>query len=196
MQDRISGKPGRVLITPENGAAPYYAVMTRADEPEQEGTPLNKANLLTDETAALFGLGADAAPNDALAWVGNHGAKIGFGSYVGTGTQGVDGPCQVTLDFVPKMFWVFTGSFDFGKRLLSADPTTTAHIDFACYIEGAVDAPYTKYNSSGSTYTDTTLTFEIVGTTISWYLTKTSSNNSSSYQLNKSGTEYHYLAIG
>lgn len=40
--------------------------LTRADEPTQEGTPLNKASLLTDAVAAAFGLGTSAVPNDAL----------------------------------------------------------------------------------------------------------------------------------
>lgn len=39
-KDRVPQKPGRVKITPENGTA-YYATMERADEPIQEGTPLN-----------------------------------------------------------------------------------------------------------------------------------------------------------
>ena len=66
MQDRVSVNPGRVLITPENGAAAYYATMTRADNPTQEGTPLNKSSLLKDATATLFGLGVDAVPDDVL----------------------------------------------------------------------------------------------------------------------------------
>ena len=41
--DRVPKKPGRVRITPENGAA-YYATMQRADEPMVEGTPLNAGN--------------------------------------------------------------------------------------------------------------------------------------------------------
>ena len=41
--DRVPQKPGRVKITPENGAA-YYATMERADEPLIEGTPLNAKN--------------------------------------------------------------------------------------------------------------------------------------------------------
>ena len=40
--------------------------MTRADQPQQKGTALNKANLLTDETAASFGLDASATVNDAF----------------------------------------------------------------------------------------------------------------------------------
>lgn len=51
MLDRVPTKPGRMLITPENGGAPYYATVTRADEPVQEGTPLNKNTLLSDATA-------------------------------------------------------------------------------------------------------------------------------------------------
>ena len=66
MLDRVPVNPGRVLITPENGAAAYYATMTRADNPTQEGTPLNKNSLLKDETAALFGLGPDAVPDNVL----------------------------------------------------------------------------------------------------------------------------------
>lgn len=66
MKDRVPVNPGRVLITPENGIAAYYATMTRADNPTQEGTPLNKNSLLKDATAALFGLGTDALPDDVL----------------------------------------------------------------------------------------------------------------------------------
>ena len=57
--------PGRVLITPESGS-PYYATLTRADNPTQEGTPLNKANLLKDTTAALLGGDSSMVPDEAL----------------------------------------------------------------------------------------------------------------------------------
>ena len=42
-KDRVPQKPGRVKITPENGTA-FYATMARADDPIQEGTPLNAGN--------------------------------------------------------------------------------------------------------------------------------------------------------
>ena len=38
--DRVPEKPGRVKITPEEGTA-FYALLERADEPSQIGTPLN-----------------------------------------------------------------------------------------------------------------------------------------------------------
>lgn len=68
MQDRIPtpGQEGRVLITPENGNLAYYAKVEMADNPSQAGTPLNKATLLQDSTAALYGLGTDAVPDDVL----------------------------------------------------------------------------------------------------------------------------------
>ncbi len=72
MKDRISQNPGRVLVKPENGNAQFYATLVRADNPIQEGDALNKANLLTDATAALLGLGENAVPDDAFAQFGMH----------------------------------------------------------------------------------------------------------------------------
>lgn len=40
--------------------------MSRADNPIEDGTPLNKATLLQDDTAALYGLGQDATPDDVF----------------------------------------------------------------------------------------------------------------------------------
>lgn len=41
VQDRVAGKPGRYLMTMEDGST-QYVTLTRADEPTQEGTPINK----------------------------------------------------------------------------------------------------------------------------------------------------------
>ena len=65
MQDRVPLYPGRVKLNPVSGQANTYD-LTRADQPTQEGTPLNKASLLKDATAALFGLPNTAVPDDAL----------------------------------------------------------------------------------------------------------------------------------
>lgn len=69
MQDRIPLYPGRVTLTPVDGQANTYD-MIRADQPAQAGTPINKASLLKDATAAMFGLGANALPDDVLAYLG------------------------------------------------------------------------------------------------------------------------------
>lgn len=39
-ENRISAKPNRYLVTPENGV-PYYVALERADDPIVEGTALN-----------------------------------------------------------------------------------------------------------------------------------------------------------
>lgn len=65
MQDRVPLYPGRVTLTPVSGQANTYD-LTRADQPTQEGTPLNKASLLKDATAALYGLTESAVPDDVL----------------------------------------------------------------------------------------------------------------------------------
>ena len=65
MQDRVPLYPGRVTLTPVSGQANTFD-LTRADQPTQEGTPLNKASLLKDATAALFGKTNAAVPDDIL----------------------------------------------------------------------------------------------------------------------------------
>lgn len=65
MKDRISLYPGRVKLTPVAGEENTFD-MVRADQPTQEGTVLNKANLLSDETAALYGKNDTTVPDDIL----------------------------------------------------------------------------------------------------------------------------------
>lgn len=71
MRDRVPRYPGRVKLTPVPGQANVYD-MTRADSPTQEGDPINKSTLLKNSTAALYGLGDDATPNDVFAEIRNY----------------------------------------------------------------------------------------------------------------------------
>lgn len=50
--DRVPTRANRVLVTPENGGTPYYATITRADEPSVVGTPVNAQNLNAMQEAA------------------------------------------------------------------------------------------------------------------------------------------------
>ena len=65
MKDRVPLYPGRVTLTPVSGQANTYD-MVRADQPTEEGTPLNKENLLADDTAAALGLSGDPTVDDAF----------------------------------------------------------------------------------------------------------------------------------
>lgn len=71
MQDRVPLYPGRVTMTPVAGQTNTYD-MERADDPTQAGTPLNKATFLKDATAALYGLGTGAVPDEVLAELGKY----------------------------------------------------------------------------------------------------------------------------
>lgn len=66
MNDRVPSpnQTGRVLISPEDGSAPFYATVKMADNPTNPGTPLNKQNLLQDMVAALYSENNQAVPND------------------------------------------------------------------------------------------------------------------------------------
>ena len=129
MHDRLSNKPGRILITPEDGSAPFYATITRADEPLQEGDALNKANLLKDQTAARYGKGNNAVPDtifnqiatelDRYSFAQAGGLKMAFGSYVGDGKYSytdsagnveIDNPVVIECGFAPKVLHVMQGT--------------------------------------------------------------------------------------
>lgn len=65
MKDRIPTYPGRVKMTLPDGSV-QYVTLERADQPTQVGTPLNKATLLSDDTAELLGLTGDPTINEAF----------------------------------------------------------------------------------------------------------------------------------
>lgn len=83
MKDRVSVHPGRVKLTPVAGEQNTYD-MLRADSPTQEGTPLNKNTILKDTTAALYGLGTDAVPDEVLGVLGKSALTQISGKYTET----------------------------------------------------------------------------------------------------------------
>lgn len=103
MQDRVptAGQQGRVLITPEDGSAPFYARVSMADNPTQPGTPFSKETMLKDATAALFGLDATAVPDDVFNAINSLYPHYSFGYYDGTGVS--DANQYLHLDFPAKL---------------------------------------------------------------------------------------------
>lgn len=191
MQDRVPVNPGRVLIAPENGAAAYYATLTRADNPTQEGTPLNKATFLKDNTASLFGLNSNSVPDDVFSAIrslidnaNNHAntkAKIEAGSYAGTGTSGANNPRKLTFSGKPKIVMVW---IDYIKQAANS----TNYQDSFIWSEGMTTIGI--YSPSAN---DTmNVNFSSDDISLSWYHTNTSRPGS---QLNASGTTYKWIAI-
>lgn len=118
MNDRVSTYPGRVRLTPVEGQTGVYD-MVRADSPTQEGTALNKANLLSDTTASAINTltgSTPSTPNSALYALTNKLsavistisglAKFEWGSYTGTGAHGSSYPTTITTSFAPKLLLV------------------------------------------------------------------------------------------
>ena len=63
MQDRVPLYPGRVSLTPVSG---NIYDMTMADQPQVVGTPLNKANLLSDAAVVAVWPNAADRPSDPV----------------------------------------------------------------------------------------------------------------------------------
>lgn len=69
MKDRVSTQVlsnGAIRYEQFNasGQSQGYVYLKPADEPSEQGTPLNKATFLKDATASFLGLGANAIPDD------------------------------------------------------------------------------------------------------------------------------------
>ena len=107
MQDRVPLYPGRVTLTPVSGQANTYD-LTRADQPTQDGTPLNKASLLKDATAALFGKTNAAVPDDILSLLSKSMMAQITGKYTKTtiGALTVGSTITLNVSGVPREFIV------------------------------------------------------------------------------------------
>lgn len=213
MKDRVPLYPGRVKLTPVSGQENTYD-MVRADEPTQEGTPLNKASLLQDETAALYGQGADAVPNDILSILSkavlsvngnlqdiggsNVGIRIATGSYTGTGTYGASNPCSVTFDFVPKFFALYAYTY---KSTGNGQPCFVPLIPGVNFpgtggnklytVSGPISYPISAANVQW------VVNWANDNTKVSWYYYSSDTPNSQAIgQMNYSGANYYWIAIG
>lgn len=107
MQDRVPLYPGRVTLTPVSGQANTYD-LTRADQPTQEGTPLSKASLLKDATAALFGKTNAAVPDDILSLLSKSALAYTEAKYTKTtiGTLAVGKTITMNVGGAAKEFTV------------------------------------------------------------------------------------------
>lgn len=167
--------------------------MTRADNPTVEGTKINKNSLLKDATAALFGLGTDAVPDDVLALIksvidGNYAElsaaiaaapKLIAGSYTGTNVYGIDNPSHLTFSTPPKLL------------IISTTETTSYGVSVAIFAN-----PQTSYlhtlalngDASGTT-TGQVMYYKASGNTIYWYNTRGVGTQ------NNRAQKYYYVAF-
>ena len=215
MQDRVPLYPGRVKMTPVAGQANTFD-MVRADDPTQAGTPLNKATLLKDATAALYGLGTGAVPDDVLAELGKskqywrprtppagdreYPQYTDRSAYPDSGTQdgyeyeylGIPFDNAVTA---PK---IATGSYVGNGAYGSANPNRLTfgfapQLVILPHVDDYNGCPeHVMFYAGTRNYKIANgITGTLEGRELSWY-----STSSASEQFNVSGRTYHYVAIG
>ena len=180
MKDRISLYPGRVTLTPVPGQTDVYD-MTRADEPQEVGTPLNKASLLGDIIATALGLDPETAtPNDAFekllnetTLLSNTMVKVVYGSYTGNNATSK----TFTVEGTP-IYIALNRNGAPGDRLTGVKGET--------YVSG--------YNSTSPNGNSATATWG--NNTIKLTQRNVNGNTSSSlYTFNASGNTYYYMII-
>lgn len=200
MQDRVPTYPGRVVLTPVPGQTNTFD-LTRADAPVVDGTPINKATLLTDATATLLELTGNPTVNAALAKLGER-AKIAVGYYVGTGTWGQSNPTRITFDFDPKVVIIYK------RTIFSGDPASSPYDVTAGLSPDSDQSSWDRstilsYPQSGFStsdyYTAAPNTVTWGNKYVEWYTTR--SNADGRAQLNEHGNSlyeyrYHYVAFG
>ena len=205
MQDRVSLYPGRVKLIPVTGQENTYD-MVRADEPTQEGTPLNTDSLLKVATAALYGLPNTAVPDDVLALIktlvdnaqhsADRNSRIVVGTYIGTGTHGASNPCSLTFDFTPEYIAILAASRN------TTNGNTVGTKDLNSVVFPTVPTSYTSgYGILASSFVQLSDCYgKRSGNTFSWYC-----NSSKDYtadwavaqsQANEAGVTYVYVAMG
>lgn len=115
-------------------------------------------------------------------------ASIATGSYVGTGTYGESNPNSLTLPFEPKLLMIAPAAR--GIDFEDTNGSTFFH-ESAIWFAGTTKL---LYRDSDTYYNTAVCTFSVSGNTISWYSNTT--NGLARTQLNTSGKEYAYFAIG
>lgn len=174
IRDRQVQYPNRFRLSPVSGQENVYDITPVPGTVTQAGTALNKANLLSDATAALLGLTGDPTVNDALELIGDK-ARYAKGSYVGTGTHGSSDPNTISFPFAPKL-------------VIVATTESGARIPPVVFVSGATATVV----SGGTSTTTYAYTVTWSGNTLSWYVP----SSTAAIQLNKSNIVYGWIALG
>lgn len=156
----------------------------------QIGDGLNKATLLKDATAALYGLAGTAVPDEVLAKIktlidvtnSSIQKKTAAGYYTGNGNE----TRTIPLPFTPKGVLVMQGGYNMYSRHAYNTVTNT-------YFGGLA--------VTGKPVGDVSIPPASLEVTTNGFIVrsgydKDSSNNTHSRQTNTQGGVYHYIAIG
>lgn len=199
MQNRVPTYPNRVRLTQVSGD--IYD-LTRADEPTEVGTPLNKETLLSDDAvSALTGAGltlGDDTPSEAFEAIAGviganmQTAKIEIVEYTGTGTYGASNPTNVVFSFDPDYVIMVAekSSSDLITSYLSYNSTRKTFQPIAMLTTSYVST--NSYGLINSSTAGTHIRYTPTNKTLSFYSTGTGAAKT---QYNESGNTYYVLAI-
>ena len=137
-KDRISTYPGRVTLEPVEGAVNTYT-MTRADEPTEAGTPLDKATLqsithsrltgryyeLNATTTQLGNSGVITTNPIPTSWQTSSSVRSTSGSWVITASSNVDYAPHSAVDGNANSYWVSNNGF---QHTLTIDAGRTLNV--------------------------------------------------------------------
>ena len=212
MQDRIPRYAGRVILTPVEGQLNPYDLV-RADDPTQQGTPLNTSNLLSGQASATILTLAGVEPTNlseaflqlskVLYPLKKNAVGILSGSYIGTGYSYAAGHSSGGI----TIYGALTAP------LLSLEMTFTPLVIVISKASRGINTgvaviPYTVSSAGGSL--NTTVTSNNYGINLDWQeyglnITHTTYKSSSTATppateynsgMNDSGVTYYYTVIG
>lgn len=171
MQDRTPLYPGRVKLIPVEGHTNVYD-MTREDSPTQPGTPLSKATFLKDATAALYGLGTNAVPDDVLNVLSRFQNGLG-NEYVWAKTRetiGMNAETTITLGTSAVHNTIYYSSnveVLYGAVSLVNPSSTNTAGELITNGSSLLSGKYFRFGNNYESYTANTVYYVPVGKTIS-----------------------------
>ena len=177
-----------------NGTFPIDLGPLNAAGLTTKGTDLNKASLLTDATAALYGLTSAAVPDDVFKL---RFARIAHGSYKGTETNGTqNNPIRLVIGFEPLIVLIQNDAQYFYIGANQPDSIFTYQsVNQQIYTKKADNKQsfVIQTQEGSSTYKQSYIYWNFDSSGMSrWNL----SNNSPSAVMNGSVYTYYWIAFG
>ena len=163
-----------------------------------------KEQILTNATKTLYGLGANAVPDNAFQQIktlidnaqssANSKARVQTGSYVGTGTYGPDNPCSLTFDFIPSFLFI---QYSSNYCLPEEDKRRASNgLLYGILLTKDITSYHYWVYNGGNSYSSEIASITW-GTTISWYIKVPGAGTVSPIdQFNATNGTYSYVAIG
>lgn len=208
MQDRTPTHAGRVTLTPVPGQVNTYDLV-RADDPTQQGTPLNTENLLSSTASATILTLAGVEPSNpseafiqlskVLYPLKKNAVAIYADSYVGSGYSyhaGTGSPGNKTYGSLTATLLTKTLTFTPLMIVIQKDsqPTLSGTDNVYTFISPVAKAGPNAPSFHGLEFVWDEYTLTITHTT--YKAPDASGATEYNCGLNTSGATYHYLIIG